>query len=331
MAIEPSIGQKLRLHRKGKNANKGTKELLPPGSNHDIPASTYSGMVWRRFRRHPGAVVGSIVLLSIVLSVILVGFSPYDPIASNMAERFEPPSLAHPMGTDALGRDFMTRVLYGGRISLAVGLMVVAITLTIGVSIGAIAGYSGGWLDSLLMRLTDAALTLPAFLILILLSAILREIELPFFQRNNVLSIALVIGLLSWMMFARLTRAAFLTLRELDYISASHSLGATAPRVILTHILPNMVGLIVVEATLELGYAIIEESGLSFLGFGIQPPIPSWGNLLSNAQEHFVKHPWLAFFPGLMIFLTIISVNYIGDGLRDAFDPHKVLKRIGEV
>jgi len=209
--------------------------------------------------------------------------------------------------------------------------MVVAITLLIGVNVGALTGYFRGWLDTVLMRLTDAFLTLPAFLILILLGAILREIKLPFFERNNVVTIALVIGLLTWMTFARLTRAAILTLREMEYVTASQSLGASSFQVVFGHILPNMIGLLVVEATLELGYAIIEESGLSFLGFGIQPPTPSWGNLLSNASEHFVKHPWLAIFPGLMIFLTIISVNYIGDGLRDAFDPHKVLKKVGQV
>jgi len=288
-------------------------------------------MVWRRFRRHPGAIVGSIVLTVIILSLILVEFSPYDPDASNMNARLQPPSLAHPMGTDALGRDYLTRVLYGGRVSLTVGVMVVAITLLIGVNVGALAGYFRGWLDTVLMRITDAFLTLPAFLILILLSAILREIDLPFFERNNVVSIALVIGLLSWMTFARLTRAAILTLREMEYVVASQSLGASPFLVVFSHIIPNMIGLLVVEATLELGYAIIEESGLSFLGFGIQPPTPSWGNLLSNASEHFVKHPWLAIFPGLLIFLTIISVNYIGDGLRDAFDPHKVLMKVGEV
>ena len=288
-------------------------------------------MVWRRFRRHPGAMAGSIVLALILLSVIAVEFSPYSPEASNMAARFEPPSWTHPMGTDALGRDYLTRVLYGGRISLTVGIMVVAITLFVGVSVGALAGYFRGWLEPVLMRITDAFLTLPAFLVLILLSAIMREIELPFFQRNNVVTIALVIGVLSWMTFARLTRAAILILREMEYVTASQGLGASPHQVIFGHILPNMIGLLVVEATLELGYAIIEESGLSFLGFGIQPPTPSWGNLLSNASEHFIKHPWLAIFPGVMIFLTIISVNYIGDGLRDAFDPHKVLKRMGEV
>ncbi len=292
---------------------------------------SYSGLVWKRFRRHPGAVVGSVVLLLIFLTVIAAVFSPYDPNASNIPERLQPPSLKHPMGTDALGRDYLTRVLYGGRISLLVGLLVVVITLVIGVTIGALSGYFGGWLETVLMRFTDAALTLPSFLILILLSAIMREVELPFYQRNNVVTIAVVIGLLSWMTFARLTRAAILTLRELDYVTASRSLGASHTRVIIGHILPNMIGLLVVEATLELSYAIIEESGLSFLGFGIQPPTPSWGNLLSNASENFTRYPWLAIFPGLMIFFTIIAVNYIGDGLRDAFDPYKVLKSVGEV
>ena len=292
---------------------------------------SYSSLIWRRFRRHPGAVAGSIMLTIIFLSVNIVFLSPYDPTVSQISERFQPPSIEHPMGTDALGRDYLTRVLYGGRISLTVGILVVIITSLVGVSIGAIAGYFGGWIDTVLMRFTDAVLTLPAFLILILLSAIMREVELPFYQRNNVVTIAFVIGILSWMTFARLTRAAILTLREMDYVTSSLSLGASHTRVILRHILPNMIGLLIVEATLELSYAIIEESGLSFLGFGIQPPTPSWGNLLSNATENFIKYPWLAIFPGLMIFLTIISVNYIGDGLRDAFDPHKVFGKIGEL
>jgi peptide/nickel transport system permease protein len=235
------------------------------------------------------------------------------------------------MGTDALGRDLLTRVLYGGRISLTVGLLVVAISLAIGVPIGALAGFYGGRLDSILMRLTDMFLSLPAFLVLILLSAILREVDAPLFERNNVLTIGLVIGVLSWMTFARLVRAAFLTIREMDFVTAARCIGASNRRLIVTHILPNAIGPVIVEATLGLGYAIIEESGLSFLGFGIQPPTPSWGNLLSNAQEYLTKYPWLAIFPGLMIFLTIISANYIGDGLRDAFDPHKVLKKVGEV
>jgi peptide/nickel transport system permease protein len=288
-------------------------------------------MVWQRFRRHPGAIAGAVILAILVLGVLLVPLSPYDPEASDMANRLQPPSLQHPFGTDPLGRDLLTRVLYGGRISLTVGLMVVVITLAIGIPVGAVAGYSGGWVDNVLMRITDAALSLPTLLVLILLSAILRETELPFVQKNNVVTIAVVIGILSWMTVARLVRAAFLAIREMEFVTSARSVGASNLRIMVRHILPNAVGPIIVESTLEIGYAIMQEAGLSFLGFGIQPPTPSWGNLLSNAPEHLTKHPWLSIFPGLMIFLTIISVNYIGDGLRDAFDPHKVLHKVGEV
>lgn len=294
-------------------------------------ARPHEGMfmsIWRRFRRHPGAVGGTIVLGLLVLAMVFAFLSPYDPERSNLDDKFEPPSLEHPFGTDPLGRDLLTRVLYGGRISLAVGVMVVFITLLIGVPIGAFAGYFGGWVDNVLMRITDAALAFPSLLVLILLSAILREMELPFFQRNNVVTIAVVIGILGWMAVARLVRATYLSIREMDFIIAARSVGATTPRIMTLEILPNAVGPVIVEATLEVAWAIMNESGLSFLGFGIMPPTPSWGNLLSNAQEHMTSRPWLAIFPGLMIFLTIISINYIGDGLRDAFDPHKVIGNV---
>ena len=298
------------------------------GTNKGLRA--HEGMlsiIWRRFRSHPGAIASSVVLFVLLAAVILVSFSPYDPEASNISRRLEPPSLEHPFGTDPLGRDLLTRVLYGGRVSLRVGFMVVVITLSIGIPVGAVSGYFGGRIDNILMRITDTALSLPPLLVLILLSAMLREMEMPFLQRNNVLTIALAIGLLSWMTVARLVRATFLSVREMEFITAAHCVGASAPRIMMRHILPNAIGPIVVEGTLTVAWAIMEEAGLSFLGFGIQPPTPSWGNLLSRAQEHMTKHPWLAIFPGLMIFLTIISVNYIGDGLRDAFDPHKVFRR----
>jgi len=288
-------------------------------------------MVWRRFRRHRGAVLGAIILTIIIVSCLLAPLSPYDPEKSDLTSALQPPSWQHPFGTDPLGRDMLTRVLYGGRISLFVGFMVVIITLLIGIPMGAIAGFLGGWVDEVLMRVIDASLALPTLMILILLSAIMREIEIPFLQRNNVMTIAFVIGILSWMTIARLVRAIFLTLREMEYVSASRALGASDFRIIVSEILPNGFGPIIVAATLGIGWAIMEESGLSFLGFGIQPPTPSWGNLLNSAQEHLVKHPWLAIFPGLMIFFTIISVNYIGDGLRDALDPYKLLKQIDEV
>jgi peptide/nickel transport system permease protein len=301
--------------------------IVPPKRS----AESISALVWRRFRRHPGAVAGSILFILVLLSVTLVSFSPYDPEASDIRSRLEPPSWKHPFGTDPLGRDMLTRVLYGGRISLSVGLMVVAITLIIGVPIGAVAGYFGGLIDNVLMRITDAVLSFPSLLVLILMSAILRETELPFVEENNVLTIAVVMGMLSWMTVTRLVRAAFLTIREQEFVIAAHCIGTSDFRIMIRHILPNAMGPVIVESTLEMGYAIMEESGLSFLGFGVRPPTPSWGNLLNRAQEHMTQHPWLAIFPGVMIFIAIIAINYIGDGLRDALDPFKVLKEVGEV
>lgn len=285
-------------------------------------------LAWKRFRRHPGAVVGAIVLTILILAAVFAPLSPYDPEKSDIKNKNQPPSLTHPFGTDGLGRDLLTRSLYGGRVSLSVGLMVVGITLSIGVPIGSIAGYYGGWIDNVLMRIIDATLSIPSLMFLILLAAILRETELPFVKANSVLTIAVVLGALSWPTVARLVRAVFLTVREMEYVKAAHALGASAPRVILKEVLPNGFGPIIVESTLGIGYAIMEESGLSFLGFGIMPPTPSWGNMLNNAQAHLTTYPWMAIFPGLMIFLTIISVNYIGDGLRDALDPYKVLGKV---
>jgi peptide/nickel transport system permease protein len=309
----------------GYSANTADSQVDVAGSSELMPVHrSMASLLWFRFRRHPGAMAGSIILGIIVLSVLLAGLSPYDPEVSDVRNRLQPPSLAHPFGTDSLGRDLLTRCLYGGRISLSVGIMVVVITLAIGLPVGASAGFFGGRLDNVLMRITDAFLTLPTLLVLILLSAIMREVEFPLFQKNNVFTIALVIGLLSWMTVARLVRATFITIREKEFVIAARGIGAANLRIMILHILPMAIGPIIVEATLEVGWAIMEEAGLSFLGFGIQPPTPSWGNLLSNAQEHLAKHPWLAVFPGLMIFLTIIAINYIGDGLRDAFDPFKV-------
>lgn len=298
--------------------------------NNDLQPVDLAANVWKRFKRHRGAIAGMITFGFLVLLCTFAFLLPFDSEKSNLPEKFLPPSASHLLGTDALGRDMLTRILYGGRISLAVGGIAVAISLLIGVPIGALAGYYGGKIDAVLMRLTDAFLSLPSFLVLILLAAILREVDLPLVQRNSVFTISFVIGILSWMTFARLVRAAFLTLRELDYVSAARALGSSDGRIMVGHILPNGIGVVIVEATLQLGYAIIQEAGLSFLNFGIQPPTPSWGNLIYTAQDHFTKYPWLAIFPGLMIFLTIISVNYIGDGLRDAFDPYKVLERVGE-
>lgn len=294
------------------------------------PPETMASLVWRKFRRHPGAMIGAVILTILIISILLAGLSPYDPEISDIKNRFQPPSWAHLFGTDGLGRDVLVRVLYGGRVSLTVGFLVVAITLSIGVPIGSAAGYFGGWVDNILSKLIDATLSLPALMFMILLAAILREIDLPFLKSNSTLTIALVLGVLSWPTVARLVRAVFLTFREMEYVTAAKALGASNLRIIISEILPNGLGPIIVESTLGIGYAIMEESTLSFLGFGIMPPTPSWGNLLDNAQEHLSEYAWLAIFPGLMIFLTIISINFIGDGLRDALDPYKILAKIDE-
>lgn len=294
------------------------------------PAQTMTALAWKRFRRHPGAMAGAVVLTLIVLTALLAPLSPYDPNKSDIKNRFQAPSQDHPFGTDGLGRDLMTRTFYGGRVSMTVGVMVVLITSIIGISVGTVAGYYGGWIDNILMRIIDATLSLPSLLFMILLSAILREADLPYIQSNSLFTIAVVLGILSWPTVARLVRAVFLTLREMDYVKAAQALGSSDLRTMVVEILPNGFGPIIVQSTLGLGYAIMQEAGLSFLGFGIMPPTPSWGNMLNNAQEHLIEYPWLAIFPGLMIFFTIISVNYIGDGLRDALDPYKFLARIDE-
>ncbi len=294
------------------------------------PVETMAAQTWKRFRRHPGAMVGAVVIILMVLTVLMASLSPYGPEESDIKNRFQAPSKAHPFGTDGLGRDVMTRTFYGGRVSMTVGVMVVLITSIIGISVGTAAGYYGGWLDNILMRIIDATLSLPSLLFMILLSAILREVDLPFIKSNSLFTIAVVLGILSWPTVARLVRAVFLTLREMDYVKASQALGASDLQTMVVEILPNGFGPIIVQSTLGLGLAIMSESGLSFLGFGIMPPTPSWGNMLNNAQEHLLEYPWLAIFPGLMIFFTIISVNYIGDGLRDALDPYKFLAKIDE-
>jgi peptide/nickel transport system permease protein len=226
------------------------------------------------------------------------------------------------MGTDALGRDVLTRILYGGRISLLVGFMTMVVCLVIGVPVGVVAGYYGGWVDNALMRITDLMLCFPFVFVLILLSAMLRDTDILFLTGEGPLSVALTIGLLSWMTMARLVYASTLSLREREFITAARSIGASTLRIMALHILPNVTDSIIVEATLLVAYAILTESGLSFLGFGVHPRTPTWGNMLNDAQTYMISCPWMSIFPGLMIFISVIAVNYIGDGFRDALDVH---------
>ena len=283
-------------------------------------------MVWRDFRRHPMALIGVAIVGTIALLSILAFLSPYGPESVDVANRFSPPSWQHPLGTDRSGRDVATRLLYGGRVSLTVGVAAVVTSVVLGSLAGALAGFDGGWVDKVLMRVTDAFLSFPSLFVLILLSFLLRESEIPFLS-GGVASIALVIGATSWMAVARLVRATVLALREEEFVSAARSFGASDARIVLQHIAPNAAGPVIVNATMGVAWAILIESGLSFLGFGIQPPTPSWGNMLTDGQDTLSLYPWLAIFPGLMIFFTVIGINYIGDALRDALDPFKIAGR----
>ena len=283
-------------------------------------AESLTRLTIRRFFRHRVALLSIALLGLIILSALLAPLSPYTPTQQNPANDLLPPSAAHWVGTDDLGRDVFTRVIYGGRISILVGLMATVLSLAFGVLVGALAGYFGGWIDNVLMRITDAFLSLPSLFVLILISTLLRD--LPALElRSSVWIVIIVIAVLSWMWPARLIRGEFLTLKENDFVLAAQATGVGHGRIILRHILPNALGVIIVHGTLSVGYSIILESGLSYLGFGIQPPTPSWGNLLATAQVYALRAPWLMIFPGVMIFLTTLSVNHIGDGLRDALDP----------
>ena len=282
-----------------------------------------ASQIVRRFFKHRLAVTAVVLLGLMVLVALGASFSPYTPTQQEPANVFQPPSAVHWFGTDELGRDILTRILYGSRVSLIVGLISTLLTLFVGVAVGAIAGYYGGWLDNVLMRVTDTFLTLPTIFVLIILSSLLRELPYPWLK-NSVLVVIVIIATLSWMWPARLVRSLFISLREREFVTAARALGGNSIRIIIRHILPNCLGPILVSGTLQMASAIITESGLSYLGFGVQPPTPTWGAILSTAQVHVFRAPWMAIYPGVMIFITVMTINYIGDGLRDAFDPYVV-------
>lgn len=290
------------------------------------PESLWS-MTWRRFTRHPMAVAGAAIMLVMIVLIVAAPITArYSPTDQNLRARFQPPSWEHWMGTDELGRDLWARVLYGGRISLSVGLLAMAVSITVGSVIGLTSGFYGGWVDALLMRLTDIFLTIPRLFLLILVAVFLRAFPLPWLAPGSFQSIALVIGILSWMGVARLVRGSTLSLREREFVTAARCIGASNLRIMFIHILPNVASPIIVAATLGLAGAIISESGISYLGFGVMPPAPTWGNMLRNAQSQMLTAPWTAIFPGLMIFIAVIAINYLGDGLRDALDPRHIQK-----
>jgi peptide/nickel transport system permease protein len=272
--------------------------------------------VWRRFRRHRLALIGSTVLFILTIGAL---FAPvianYSPYAIDLSSYRSGPNSDHILGTDSAGRDVFSRLLYAGRVSLSVGLVAVAIYTAIGVALGALAGYYGGWVDSLVMRLADVFLSFPSLIIIITLASVLGP---------SIYNVMLAIGLLGWPPIARLLRGELLSLREREFILGARASGCGATRLIFRHLLPNAMAPVIVAATFGIAYAILIEAGLSFLGLGVQPPTPSWGNMLTDAQSLTVLEsmPWLWLPPGVMIALAVLSINFIGDGLRDALDPY---------
>ena len=279
---------------------------------------------WRRFRRDRLALFGAVVLLVLFLSIFLGPYfykTPADTI--DFTRSSAPPSWQHPFGTNDLGQDQLARVLVGGRISLTVAIAAMLLSISLGTLIGAIAGFYGGIIDGLLMRLTDLFLSLPQLPLLLLVVYLFRDAmkAIAGAELGIFLLVVLVIGGLNWMSVARLVRANFLKLREVEFVAAAAALGARPRRLIWVHIFPNVLSAIIVAATLAVGNAIITESTLSFLGLGFPPDVPTWGQMLYKAKDYLTVAPYMALFPGLAIFLTVLSINYIGDGLRDALDP----------
>ena len=282
---------------------------------------------WRRFRKHRLAVARAAILALLVLAVLfgpLVWTLPVDEI--DFSKRLQGPSWEHPLGTDDLGQDLLARILYGGRISLAVGFAAMLVAVTFGVLVGAVAGMSGGKTDAALMWLTDLFLSLPQLPLLLLIIYLFRDslVGVVGPELGVFILIVIVIGGFNWMPVARLVRAQFFSLREKEFVEAARALGASRIRLVLRHILPNALGPVIVAATIDVAAAIIAESTLSFLGLGFPPDIPTWGRLLFDAKDNLDFAPHWALFPGLAIFLTVLTINFVGDGLRDALDPRRV-------
>ncbi|MCC7206556.1 MAG: ABC transporter permease [Anaerolineae bacterium] len=285
-------------------------------------------MAARRFLRHRMAVIGSLILLMVVLFVT-VGATFYSEDYANkvnVVEKFQPPSSAHPLGTDQVGRDILARVIYGGQISLMIGILSVTIAILLGTVVGLLAGFFRGWFDTVSMRFVEALLSIPTLILLLLLSRALAgstaTINVLGRQLSaSVIAIVAIIGFTSWMGLSRLVRSLVLTLKEQDFVLSARALGARSSRIILVHILPNCIAVIVVSATLGVGNAIITEAYLSFLGFGVMPPTATWGNILQRAQDVLQRAWWMWMAPGALIVATVLAINFIGDGLRDALDP----------
>ncbi len=291
--------------------------LRSTGSRDREVGRSPMALAGHRFQRHHQAVLGLALLAALTVVTLLTPIlAPFDPDALNLATgRLLAPSAAHWMGTDELGRDLLSRVLYGARISLIIGFLAVLIAITLGTTVGAVAGYAGGWVDAILMRIVDLFLSFPRIVLLITVVAVFEP---------SIALIVVVLGLTGWMGVSRLVRGQVLSVREREYVQAAQALGYGPGRVLGRHILPNVLTPVIVAATLGIGNAILAEAALSYLGLGVQPPTASWGNIIQSGGDRIIDAWWITTFPGLAIVLTVMSFNLVGDGLRDALDPRHV-------
>lgn len=299
----------------GRKKAKETAEVVTPSTLMAIERSHRSGWSrgWTRFKRYRPAIVGLAFLgILAVLTIIPGPFAPYDPTLATPDLLGAPPSWSHPLGFDEIGRDVLSRIIYGTRVALIVALLATAMAVTIGVLVGATAGYFGGWVDSVLSRFVDTIMAFPTIALLIALVAVVGP---------SLKTTIVVIGATVWASYARVARGDVLSLRERDYIVAARAIGANHLRIIVRHIVPNIAGPIIVLSTLAVGSIIILEAALSFLGLGVQPPTPDWGTMLASSRPYIQTYPHIAIAPGVMISLTVLAFNLIGDGLRDALDP----------
>jgi peptide/nickel transport system permease protein len=288
--------------------------LRPKPATGTPPSTLRSGpRLWQRLLRNRSALLGGAVLLLVVLIALAAPLlAPYDPIKSNQRLSLTPPSPEHLMGTDRFGRDILSRVIWAGQTSLPIGLVSVAIGLLFGVSLGLLAGYYGGWLDAVSMRFVDLLLAFPGILLALAIIAILG---------GSLTNLMIAVGIASIPDYVRITRGSVLSVKEREFVLAARVVGARGPSIMMRHILPNTVAPLIVLATLGTAAAIITGAALSFLGLGVKPPTPEWGNMLAEGREFLQRAPWVAFFPGVAIMLTVLSINLLGDGLRDTLDP----------
>jgi peptide/nickel transport system permease protein len=293
------------------------------------PSLTLSQLAWQRFRQHRLALCGLLLLIGLVV-YICIGTLVFSEEYANYTDtsiRLSAPSLVHPFGTDVVGRDVFARTIYGGQISFLIGVTAVTVSLIVGVLVGALSGYYGGMVDSVLMRFTEAVMTIPPLFLLILAAKFLSD-TIPDFAllgrtlSGSVLVIILLIGLTSWPTLARIVRASVLSLKEQEFVLAARSIGTTNWAILFVHLLPNCLAPIIVNATLGVANAILSEAYISFLGLGVRQPTATWGNMLEGTHRYLAQAPWLWFFPGMLILLTVLAINFVGDGLRDALDPH---------